>query len=113
MNYAELVEKARETYESEDTPHVVKAWLLANIIYPADESEDERIRKEIIRIFKGETRYASKEDTDKYVTWLEKQGKKLDPDKVIEWLKTHGNLVPIVTIKINEVIAKFKKDFGL
>lgn len=39
--------------------------------------------------------------------------KKLDADKVIEWLKTHGNLVPIVTIKINEVVDKFKKDFGL
>lgn len=39
--------------------------------------------------------------------------KTLDANKVIEWLKTHGNLVPVVTIKINEVIDKFKKDFGL
>ena len=39
------------------------------------ESEDERIKKAIIRILKGETRYTSKEDTDKYVAWLEKQNK--------------------------------------
>ena len=45
MTYEELLEKAREIYESEDTPHFFKAWLLANIIYPADESEDERIIK--------------------------------------------------------------------
>ena len=38
------------------------------------ESEDERIKKEIIRTLKGELRYTSQEDTDRYVAWLEKQG---------------------------------------
>jgi len=40
------------------------------------ESEDERIKKTIIRILKGETGYISKEDTDRYIAWLEKQGEK-------------------------------------
>ena len=39
-----------------------------------NESEDERIKKAIIRILKGEMRYVSKEDADRYITWLEKQG---------------------------------------
>jgi hypothetical protein len=46
------------------------------------ESEDERIRKTIIRILKGEIGYTSKGDIDKYVTWLEKQGEKKLVDKV-------------------------------
>lgn len=40
------------------------------------ETEDERIKKTIIRILKGEIGYTSKEDIDKYVTWLEKQTNK-------------------------------------
>jgi hypothetical protein len=40
------------------------------------ESEDERIKKAIIRILKGEICYTSKEDIDKYITWLEKQEEK-------------------------------------
>lgn len=39
-------------------------------------SEDEKIRKEIIRVFKGETSYTSKEENEKYIAWLEKQGEK-------------------------------------
>lgn len=49
---------------------------LENIFPELKESEDERTRKEIIRILKGESGYTSKENTDKYIAWLEKQGKK-------------------------------------
>lgn len=73
MTYAELVEKARETYESEDTPHVVKAWLLANIIYPTDESEDESMRKALYADIRT---YIPNERGDKYIAWLEEQGEK-------------------------------------
>ena len=45
------------------------------------ESEDERIKKTIIRILKGEIGYTSKEDIDKYVTWLEKQDEQKPTDK--------------------------------
>lgn len=94
MTYAELVEKARETYESEDTPHVVKAWLLANIIYPTDESEDERIRKELIEqvafIPPNQDELKSDLDTlpcyneriERYRSWLEKQGEKRPTENV-------------------------------
>lgn len=45
MNYEELLEKAREIYESEDTPHVVKAWLLTNIIYHTNMSIEDDVRR--------------------------------------------------------------------
>ena len=100
MNYEELLEKAREIYESEDTPHVFKAWLLANIIGPADESEDEQIRKELIEQIcyippqQNElTEYLDtlpcyEERIERYRAWLEKQGEKkmVNADKVIGWL---------------------------
>lgn len=38
------------------------------------ESEDERIRKEIIAVFKGQTAFTTEEDGKKYIAWLEKQG---------------------------------------
>ena len=59
MNYEELLEKAKEIYESEDTPHVFKAWLLANIIGPADESEDEKNIKDLIDELKCSLRAAN------------------------------------------------------
>lgn len=50
---------------------------LEHIFPELKESKDNRIRKAIISILKGETRYVSIEDTNKYVTWLEKQGEEL------------------------------------
>ena len=58
------------------------AWEIEYIFPELKESEDERIKKTIIRILKGEIGYTSKEDIDKYVTWLEKQGEKKPADNV-------------------------------
>ena len=114
MNYAELVEKARETYESEDTPHVFKAWLLANIIYPADESEDEKIRKALIDLVKCNERSGytllNNISTSSMLDWLEKQGERLDADKVIEWLDKHA---PTKFEDMQNYVNQFKKDFVL
>lgn len=38
------------------------------------ESDDEKIRKEIIHVFKGQTSFTSEECAKKYIAWLEKQG---------------------------------------
>lgn len=51
------------------------------------ESEDERIRKEIIKVFTGEVGFTPKEEAKKYVTWLEKQGKN-NTDKIIKRART-------------------------
>lgn len=37
-------------------------------------NEDEKIRKDIIRVFTGEIGFTTKEEAKKYIAWLEKQG---------------------------------------
>lgn len=70
--YNKALERAQKMQENSNGM-ILKKWLWG--VFPeVKESEDERIRKEIIRILKGKTGYTSKEDTDKYVAWLEKQG---------------------------------------
>ena len=46
------------------------------------ESEDEKIRKDLIAIFKGEIPYTSEEDAKRYIAWIEKQGEQKPTDKV-------------------------------
>lgn len=80
--YKEALERARELQENSNGM-ILKKWLWG--VFPElKESEDEKIKKEIIRIFKGETRYTSKEDADKYIAWLEKQSKKKSADEVLK-----------------------------
>lgn len=82
------------------------------------ESEDERIRKGLIKavsgILKGNTLYGTDVTREEALAWLEKQGenkpaedaKLLDADKVIAWL--------VANILDYEYFVKlFKKDFGL
>ena len=71
--YDEALERARERYEK--VPDSVLGLNLVGIFpeLKLKYSEDERIKKEIIRTLKGELRYTSQEDTDRYVAWLEKQ----------------------------------------
>lgn len=42
-------------------------------------SEDEKIRKDIIRVFTGEIGFTTKEEAKKYIAWLEKQGEQKLP----------------------------------
>ena len=73
--YKEAFERARiwqnHLYETNDRDYADEL----NYIFPElAESEDEKTRKEIIAVFKGEISYTSEEDAQKYITWLEKQG---------------------------------------
>ena len=116
MTYEELLEKARETYESEDTPYIVKAWLLANIIEPVNKSEDERIRKGLIKAFGtiGKKDWGGLIVGD-ILTWLERQGEKntLNADDVIEWLDRNASMFWKSPCNPKNIIKRFKKDFGL
>ena len=83
------------------------------IIFPElKESEDERIRKELIEHIKAnkDADYVlfKKFSPDDVIAWLEKQGKRLDADKVIEWLDMR-----LPSGEEKYVIDRFKKDFGL
>lgn len=75
QKYKEILEMAREAFYSPETPHVAKAWLLT--MFPAlAESEDEKIRKELIGIYSVGAKVNAKTgdilDRD-IVAWLEKQ----------------------------------------
>ena len=131
--YKEAFERARGLLEGMDEgDYFASNEDIENIFPELKESKDERIKKAIIRILKGETRYVSKEDTDKYVAWLEKQGEKkpaenvktLDADKAIEWLAANVRLYaslnflyesdcPTGDVEVESLIKSFKKDFGL
>lgn len=74
------------------------------------EDEEEKIRKAIIRILKGETRYTSKEDADKYIAWLEKQGESLD-ESVYD--TEDKEIYQAISIGLTDVFNEFGwSDFG-
>lgn len=110
--YRIMQDKENNSYIINNTPN---CGISVSYNEELKENEDERIRKEIVDFITSSNKYGTNEICEAWLNWLEKQGnrKMLDADKVIEWMKTHGNLFPIVTIRINDVIAKFKKDFEL
>ena len=69
QRYDEALEKAKRLYEKGTITE-----SLCHIFPELKESEDEKIRKELIDIFKGKTSYTSEEDAKRYIAWLEKQG---------------------------------------
>ncbi len=73
--YKEALERAKEYWETDDDNTLdVKVRRTMEYLFPElKESEDERIKKELIAIFKGQIPYTSKEDAERYITWLEKQ----------------------------------------
>lgn len=87
---------------------------LKKIEITSKESEDERIRKELIEHIKAnkEADYVlfKKFSPDDVIAWLEKQGQRLDADKVIDWLKT--KVYDDSTFGM-AMIDQFKEDFGL
>ena len=86
MNYEQKYKEALERARVYHTGGSTLDAHITEVIFPElKESEDERIRKAIIRILKGETVYTSKEDADKYVAWLEKHGKQQGKSALEAW----------------------------
>lgn len=90
------------------------------------ESEDERIRKKLISFVENWKNFrpnspfddyavytSDRDECDRILAWLEKQGNMLDPDKVIEWLECKAFQGWAEEINIKQIVDKFKKDFGL
>jgi ABC-type Fe3+ transport system substrate-binding protein len=73
--YKDALERAKDvhTYYCDDREQLRK---IESIFPELAESEDERIRKSIINVFKGNTSYTPDEEAKKYIEWLEKQGQK-------------------------------------
>lgn len=80
MNKEEAIKIVRSHYPANKQ---MLNEALEFLIPELKESEDEKIRKEIIAIFKGQTSFTTEEDGKKYIEWLEKQG---DKDKLIQEL---------------------------
>lgn len=69
--YDKAVKEAIIAYKDEDKH--LKATL-ERIFPELGETEDERLRKDIIRVLKGEISFTSEKENEKYIAWLEKQG---------------------------------------
>lgn len=112
MNYEQKYKEALERARVYHMGGSISAHI-AEVIFPElAESEDERIRQELIEHIKAnyEADYVlfKKFSPDDVIAWLEKQGERrsLDADKVIKWL--------VANICGNEYYVKlFKQDFGL
>jgi hypothetical protein len=71
--YEQALEMARNIRFG--NPQNNTANVVCEQIFPElKESEDEKVRKRIIRVFRGEIGLPTKEETKKYIAWLEKQG---------------------------------------
>ena len=68
------------------------------------ESEDERMVRELVAFIKTYSPSCAKQP-QKWIAWLEKQGKALDADKVIEWLENKQSSI--------DLYNKFRKDFRI
>lgn len=81
--YDKAVQEASIAYKDGDK--YLKATL-ERIFPELSEPDDERIRKDIIRVLKGEISFTSEKENEKYIAWLEKQGKKsvwTDNDRIM------------------------------
>ncbi len=68
--YDLAIEKAEKIHNE----HKAQPFDVMLKVFPElAESEDEKIRKELIAIFKGQIPYTSGEDDKRYIAWLEKQ----------------------------------------
>lgn len=121
QKYKKALEAVKFLQEVNPSDEGIQNWVKDN--FPElKESEDERIRKEIIEqvayIIPNDDEVDSEGDAlstyqkriNKYRAWLEKQGHMLDPDKVIEWIDEH---VPTKFEDVANYVQQFKEDFGL
>ena len=80
MDYKERLEKAKELYP---TANADQRYVLECLFPELKESEDERIRKTIIRFFK-----------DNYPNEIEMYDEAVTVGKAIAWLEKQGNTIP-------------------
>lgn len=73
--YDEALVRMKSWVKGEHPECFTEAQKAAEFIFPEPkESEDERIRKDIIRVLKGEISFVSEKENEKFIAWLEKQG---------------------------------------
>ena len=90
-DYKEKLELARDWYNNQSTTKKEKV-LLENLFPELKESEEERIRKEIIQFLQlPHPQFVGKRNQEKWIDWLEKQGEQKTVSKtepIVEGLTT-------------------------
>lgn len=103
--YDEALERARNLHKDAIEMENKAAIKTCEIIFPElCESEDERIRKNLIAIFKGKIPYTSEEDAERYIAWLEKQGEQ----KPVEWTEEDEDNLNCCTGAIKNSFSDYK-----
>lgn len=74
--YRELVAKLKNAYYDEAENDERFCCVMKNIMPEIAESEDEKIRKELVRIVDGYFSDKTSQQRKAYIAWLEKQGEK-------------------------------------
>lgn len=118
--YDEALERMKSWVRGEHPECFTEAQKTAEFIFPElKESEDERIRKDIIEMLRNwaSVHYITKEQFSERMAWLEKQGEKKSADKVEpefhegEWVVYNHDICQIV--KREEGCNKLVTVFGI
>lgn len=122
--YDNALERARKLQENSNGM-ILKKWLW-NIFPALKESEDERIRKGIIRNLEYLADRAEgfvKDELKERIAWLEKQGKQKPTDKVEpkfhegEWIVHHGteNIYQVVAVAVidKQYLLKYGNNYTI
>ena len=89
MNKEEAIKIVRSHYPANKQ---MLNEALEFLIPELKEDENEKIRKEIIAVFKGQIAFTSEEDTKKYIAWLEKQVSPEDKGEISDGYHTFNEL---------------------
>lgn len=114
MDYKQKYEEALERAKMYQGMVVLPAESMIETIFPElAESEDEKVRKELIKVFSNREKYLIDQSfgditVSEVLAWLEKQGKREMLDKACEWLE--NNLLNYWQ-QINTDSSKFIEDF--
>lgn len=73
--YDEISKEVKDFFDGKQKMYSDVKQTLNHLFPELKESEDDRIRKDIIRVLKGEISFVSEKENEKYIAWLEKQGR--------------------------------------
>ena len=112
MAYDEAIKRSKEI-NNEHNDAMLKVFL------ELKESEDEKIRKDILAFIKREGQHIDKYEWHKWIAWLKKQGKqkptnKVEPKfKVGDWVIHYGteNIYKVVAIIDNQYQLKYGDNY--
>ena len=93
MDYENKYKQAlsRATFYNNELLTENQRKMLLDIFPELKENEDERMKDYIKDVIQAAI-IPKKENKQKMIAWLEKQGEQLDPDKVIGWLKRNASM---------------------